>query len=82
MWVCLSGGDGHRTVAAQRTEREHTRNDTRNTSRVVACLRRLFTGLSLRRPKFDPLLVRVGFVVDREALQRNFLRVLQRSRGP
>ena len=47
--------------------------------RLVAgsCLRRLFADLSPRRPGFDTRSVHVGFVVDRVALGRVFLRVFR-----
>jgi hypothetical protein len=43
---------------------------------AVPWLRRLVTGLSLRRPGFDPGSVHVGFVVDKVALGQAFLRVV------
>jgi hypothetical protein len=46
---------------------------------AVPWLRRLVTGLSPRRPGFDPGSVHVGFVVDKVALGQAFLRVLRFS---
>ena len=43
--------------------------------RTVPWLRRLVAGFSPRRPGFDPVSVHVGFVVDKVALGRVFLRV-------
>jgi hypothetical protein len=39
----------------------------------------LVAGLSLRRPKFDPVSGRVGFVVDEVALGQDFFRVFRFS---
>jgi hypothetical protein len=36
--------------------------------------RRLFFGLQLKRPEFDHSPVKVGFMVDEEALEQGFLR--------
>jgi hypothetical protein len=47
--------------------------------RAVPLLRRLVTGLSPRRPWFDPRSVHVGFVVDKVALGQVFPRVLRFS---
>jgi hypothetical protein len=44
---------------------------------AVPWLRRLVTGLSPRRPGFDPGSVHVGFVVDKVALGQAFPRVLR-----
>jgi hypothetical protein len=46
---------------------------------AVPWLRRLVTGLSQRRPGFDPGLVYVEFVVDKVALGQIFPRVLRFS---
>jgi hypothetical protein len=48
-------------------------------TRVVPWLRRLVTGLSSRRPWFDPGSVHVGFLVDKVALRQVFPRVFQFS---
>jgi hypothetical protein len=47
--------------------------------RAVPWLRRLFAGLSPRRPGFRPGSVHVGFVVDKVTLGQVFLRVLRFS---
>jgi hypothetical protein len=47
----------------------------------VPWLRRLVTGLSPRRPGFNPGSVHVGFVVDAVALEQVFLQVLRFSTG-
>ena len=46
---------------------------------AVPWLRRLVAGLPPRRPRFDPGLVYVGFVVDKVALGQVFPRVLRFS---
>jgi hypothetical protein len=46
---------------------------------VVPWLRRLVTGLSPRRPGFDPGSVHVGFVVNKVALGQVFPRVIRFS---
>jgi hypothetical protein len=47
--------------------------------RAVPWLRRLVTGLSLRRPGFDPGPVHVGFVVDKMAVGQVFPQVIRFS---
>jgi hypothetical protein len=44
---------------------------------AIPWLRRLVSGLPLRRPGFDPGSVHVGFVVDKVALGQVFPRALQ-----
>jgi hypothetical protein len=50
-----------------------------NAGLAVPWLKRLVAGLSVRKPRFAPSLVHVGFVVDKVALEQGFLRVLQFS---
>jgi hypothetical protein len=47
--------------------------------RAVPWLRSLVAGLSPRRPRFAPGSIRVGFVVDKVALEQVFLKVLRFS---
>jgi hypothetical protein len=44
---------------------------------AVPWLRWLVTGLSQQRPRFVPMSVHVGFVVDKVALAQVFLQVLR-----
>jgi hypothetical protein len=43
----------------------------------MACVRRVVAGLSLRRPGDSPRPSRVGFVLDKVALERVFGRILR-----